>query len=280
MVHVGNVGSKVVKLVRTGNLGAALENLRRARMGHPRLLLPHPMPGDCGDSARRINTLYRGMPAAQRYLEIGLELGFTFEHVQLPVRVGVDPYPLFDIERLPHNVSVSVATSDEFFSGAEREISFDIVFLDGLHTYRQTYRDLINALRVCRSGVIIIDDVVPIDEVSAMPDIKESRAERKRRGLPDMPWHGDVFKVVLCLRDHHSDLRIRTIVGSGNPQALVWRPHPAMPCPSVDDSILGEFDDVSFTDVFADGPPDFFVPSAESDAIADALRDVSGRFVA
>ena len=144
--------------------------------------------------------------------------------VRAPHRVGVDPKPLFDLDpnRLPKNASISAVTSDEFFGATRVDTSFDVVFLDGLHTFRQTYHDLINALRVCRSGVIVVDDVVPGDEVSAMPDQSESVAERKRRNLPGDAWYGDVFKVILCVHKYHPELRVRTVVGSGNPQALIW----------------------------------------------------------
>ena len=46
---------------------------------------------------------------------------------------------------------------------------------------------------------------------------------RKTTGSDDHSWHGDTFKVVFALHDFHRGLDYRTIVGSGNPQTLIWR---------------------------------------------------------
>ena len=44
------------------------------------------------------------------------------------------------------------------------------MFLDGLHTFAQTYRDLINAFKVCPDGVILIDDTRPPSYLASLPD--------------------------------------------------------------------------------------------------------------
>lgn len=269
--------SRGFDVVRSGNLGATVSNHRRERLGGPRRLLLHPVSGRDGTSARRINALYRGMPGARQYLEVGLHAGRTFEQVQVPNRVGVDPNPQFDLGRIPKNAFVEPVPSDAFFDALPPRTNFDIVFLDGLHTFRQTYRDLINSLNCGRSGVIIIDDVVPCDDVSALSDQQQSIAERRRRGLPGDPWHGDVYKVLVCIQRHHPDLCVRTIVGSGNPQAIVWHRSEDVAAVAVDEEYLHEVDSVSFADVFVDGTPDFFRPCEETVAIDDALRAVAGR---
>ncbi len=253
-----SIAAKVVRHARSGDLiSAASKRIR------PRRNLANPTP-----SARRINRLFDGLPGAVRYLEIGLEFGYTFKNVQAPVRWGVDPNPRFDIKRLPTGTHVAVMTSDEFFEDIDPCASFDVVFIDGLHTFRQTYRDLMNALRVCPRGVILIDDVVPSDEVSAIPDREKSFRERSLRGLTGYPWHGDVFRVLLCVKAHHPELSFRTIVGMDNPQALVWRNVPGV-ISSVPEAELDPIETVSFTDVFGLGIPDSFNPRAESEAIED-----------
>ena len=272
--------SRAVNLLRSRNLTTELLNRRRAKNDSPRHLLRNPMTLNSRTSARRINALYDGMPGARNYLEIGLWKGFTFEQVRVPIRVGVDPFPAFCVDSLPPNASLSISTSDEFFAGLDLERTFDLIFLDGLHTYRQSYADLINALGRCPDGVILLDDVIPSDEISALPDLAQSRAERERRGMSsaDAPWHGDVFKVILAIREFHPELCVRTIVGSGNPQAVVWRPDGMPSTSAVDPSLLSVFDEVSFADVFTPTPPDCFVTCNEGQAIADALAAVSGRF--
>ena len=181
-----SIAAKIVRHARNGDLvGAASTRIR------PRRHLTNPALGGGSHSARRINRLFDALPGAERYLEIGLALGYTFENVQAPVRWGVDPNPRFNVKRLPPGTHVAVMTSDDFFDNIDPCEKFDVVFLDGLHTFRQTYRDLVKAFRVCPHGVILIDDVVPSDEISAMPDLEKSLNERSRRRLKDRyTWHG------------------------------------------------------------------------------------------
>ncbi|MBT5755508.1 MAG: class I SAM-dependent methyltransferase [Acidimicrobiaceae bacterium] len=257
---------------------ALRESAERKERGAEMRLLPLPSESRETWSARRINSLYRGMDCARSYLEVGLFTGMTFQDVQLPIRVGVDPAPRFDLADLPKGVSVHAVTSDEYFA-ANPDASFDLVFLDGLHTFRQTYTDLINALRTCPDGPILIDDTVPCDEVSAIPNQEESYLERSRRGWSGLSWHGDVFKVILCVHDAHPELSIRTIDdGSGNPQSVVWRSDMNVLPQAVGESVLEKYDDVQFSEVFKDGTPPVFSPCDEAAAIAVVLRDVAPRF--
>jgi hypothetical protein len=255
-----SITAKIVWHARSGDLMKAA-----SRRISPRRRLTNP---PLGHSARRINSLFDGLTDAARYLEIGLEFGRTFKNVQAPVRWGVDPNPQFDITHLPPNTHVAVMNSDEFFKVIDPDVLFDVVFLDGLHTFRQTYRDLVNALRVCPRGVILVDDVVPSDEVSAIPDQEKSFSERSRLRLTGYPWHGDVFRVLLCIKEHHPELSFRTIVGTDNPQALVWRNEPGI-VSSVAEAELDIIETVSFTDVFGSCIPDSLIPRTELEAIED-----------
>lgn len=258
--------SKVIRNVRNRDLATAF-----ASRVHPRKLAPSPSSGHSGYSVRRINKLLEAMPGAERYLEIGLEFGYTFENVRAHVRQGVDPKPRFDVKRLPTGAHVAVTTSDEFFEHLTQGESFDVVFLDGLHTFRQTYQDLVNACRVCPQGAILIDDVVPFDEVSAIPDYEQSLQERSRRSLEGNPylWMGDVFRVILCITKYHPELSFRTMVGGGNPQALVWRKTSGSVVSSVSESALREFDSCAYSDVFGGGIPEAFNPRSEQEAITE-----------
>lgn len=268
--------SKAVEYTCSRNLRPALSNfLHKDRQ---RVLMPHPMPLHQGHSPRRINLMLERLPRHERYLEVGLLEGHTFENVRAPVRWGVDPCPLFNLDRLPPGATVKVATSDRFFEELWGGESFDFVFLDGLHTFRQTYRDLINAFRVCPKGIILVDDVVPVDEVSAMPDRDEAMRAHERLALRRDPgiWHGDVFKVLLLVAGQHPEVSFRTIVGDDNAQAVVWRPRPDAVVQAVDSILLDEIDRVSYGDVFANGVvPNVLQPTSERHAIADAVEDLA-----
>jgi hypothetical protein len=147
-----------------------------------------------------------------------------------------------------------------------------------LHTYRQTYRDLVNALEVCSHGPILIDDVVPCDETSAIPDLDASLAERRHLGLPGTPWHGDVYRMMVCVVENHPELRWRTIATGGNPQTIVWKENPDVPSLSVGDDVVAKYESVSFEDVFVEGIPEGFHPCSERDALTDVVEAISPRF--
>jgi hypothetical protein len=265
---------RALHLARTGNLDIALGNrIRRHRAKPPRLLRrPVPLPENAW-SARRLNALAGGLGDARSYLEVGIWAGATFELVDVPVRVGVDPEPRFDLHHLPRGARVFPVTSDEFF--AATDATFDLVFLDGLHTYEQTYRDLVNALRTCPRGLILIDDVVPSDEISAIPDQAESLRRRAELSLVGTPWHGDVFRMVACLADHHPELDWRTIVNGGNPQLVLWRRRAGHPVTAVTDAALARYSSFSYAEVFGEGIPEYFRATSEPDALAAGLRGVA-----
>jgi hypothetical protein len=274
---MGNTLLGAAKYAQYGNLRVELIN--RFRTDRPRRLLLRPMPMRAGYSPRRINRLLSAFPAGSGYLEIGVLRGFTFENVEAATRCGVEPRPRFDTTRLPPGASIYIGTSDDFFSTLDGTRQFDLVFLDGLHTFRQTYRDLINALRVCPSGLLLIDDVVPADSASAIPDRDEAIEERKRRQIagPNM-WHGDVFKVVVAVsRYHASQLNWCTIIDKGNPQTIVWRKSPGEEVQAVDDAALDTVDATTFDEVFGSGIPDYFVPKVEEAAVASAVQPLATR---
>ena len=80
-----------------------------------------------------------------------------------------------------------------------------------------------------------------------------------------------------CCRDHHPDLRFRTIVGSGNEQALIWNACPQVTVESVAPGVISGYADVSYEDVFSDGIPDWFGPGDEDIVITEALAAIANR---
>lgn len=271
---------KVWQRVKQGNAGVLIENRFRAMRGEPRLLLRYPdVDPECGYSVRRINALLHSVKhRGGAYLEIGVFSGETLEQINSADKYGVDPEPMFDISRLPHAVRFFHGTSDQFFDMVPRDLTWDVIFIDGLHTYGQTYRDLHNGLLHLKpGGAILIDDTVPCDEISALPNLEESQRKRLELGLKGLPWHGDVWKVVIAVAKNHPELDYRTLIGSGNPQTLIWRKtnevRPFVPSerPTIDADVAA----LSYSDVFVDGVPLSFRPSTESAAILDYLSATS-----
>lgn len=274
-MHLRRRLDRIAEAARTGNLHIVARN--RLRASRPPLLYRRPTNGTQRWSERRINLLLSGMPGSGRFLEIGVNHGRTFQQVRASRRVGVEPQPLFDPSNLPRGCQIYCGTSDDYFAALDGAEEFDVVFVDGLHTFEQTYRDVLNAFAVCPTGVVVVDDVVPEDEVSAMRSMEASYVERERRGLAGSPWHGDVFRAVLCMIDNHPELEWRTIVGSGNDQLLLWKRDYASSLAAVSPEVLDGYGHRSFGSVFADGVPASFVPVDEATAIADALRSVADR---
>lgn len=175
-------------------------------------------------SPRRLNHLADAL-GAHSYLEIGVSKGATFFYVTVPERTGVDPHYQFDTSQvIDEHTRLFDGTSDDFFAQLPAGSTFDLIFIDGLHTFEQTYRDLCSALSHSHTdSVILIDDTLPSDVYSAIPDPSRALGHRARTGSNNTAWHGDTYKVVYAIHDFHLGLDYRTITGSGNPQTLVWQ---------------------------------------------------------
>jgi hypothetical protein len=115
------------------------------------------------------------------YLEIGCAGNALFNSVPVLNKIGVDPASGGNIRK----------TSDEFFES--NQLKFDVIFIDGLHTYEQVRRDIINALQCLnQGGWIALHDMLPRDWI-------EQHVPIISRGA----WTGDVWKVAfeLCNTD-------------------------------------------------------------------------------
>jgi len=111
------------------------------------------------------------------YLEIGCDKDQLFSKINIENKYGVDPSSGGNIRK----------TSDDFF--LENKINFDLVFIDGLHEYKQAKNDIINSLKFLnKDGIILVHD--------CMPDSMSKQAVPRYR----MSWNGDVWKAIVDLR--------------------------------------------------------------------------------
>ncbi|WP_146134575.1 class I SAM-dependent methyltransferase [Aphanothece minutissima] len=206
----------------------------------PEAMLDTPVPSQgspfLNASARRLNSLLTAIPSPTRYLEVGVETGQTFFEISADFKTAVDPKFLFDRESAPKGDSIEYfeTTSDRFFCNVKRDFKYDLVFLDGLHTWEQTYRDFCNTLLITHErSIILLDDIFPSDVFSCNRDQVEAVMMRQfMAGDPSNAWHGDTYKIIPLIRTFHPLLSYCTIITDGNPQALVWRsPQPAIASP-------------------------------------------------
>ncbi len=150
---------------------------------------------------------------AQDYLEIGVHTGLCFLRIKARRKVAVDPDPKIPAPRrwrwALRNLDSRYfrMTSDDFFARSASPLRFDVVFIDGLHTYEQSRRDAENALSLlAEGGVVIMHDCNPPNAAAAQPAL--SPAQAGTLGLPDWTgeWCGDVWKTICSLRSR-KDLR-------------------------------------------------------------------------
>jgi hypothetical protein len=127
---------------------------------------------------------------AKKYLEIGIDQRATFDNVDIPFKVGVDPYV--------ESPGIIQQTSDDFFMGNNKK--FDLIFIDGLHHVDQVYRDIINSFACLNpDGIIICHNMLPTSE--------DMQIIPFRGGM----WTGDCWKAFVNLRQTRADLEMFTI---------------------------------------------------------------------
>jgi len=108
-----------------------------------------------------------------RYLEIGCAGNTLFNSVYAINKTGVDPASGGNVRK----------KSDDFFKSTK--VKYDVIFIDGLHTYSQVRKDIINSIEhLSKGGVIVMHDMIP-------RNWKEQHIPILTRGL----WTGDVWKV-------------------------------------------------------------------------------------
>lgn len=230
-------------------------------------------------SVRRLNSVKRLLPHCDLYLEVGVASGNTFQSVDVPERWGVDPYPAFDIANLPPNTKFFRSDSDAFFGSLDERVLFDLVFLDGLHTFEQTYIDLLNVLKHSHSRtVILVDDTHPSDEISSIPSMSESHKQRKKSQDPSLAWHGDVFKLLPVIERYHPELVVCPVSSSRlrtNTQTFVWRrqEHPEVAYSSdIPREVLDFSTKINFRNSFESSPPRKVFQPVEEDEALERIR--------
>ncbi|WP_099340695.1 class I SAM-dependent methyltransferase [Candidatus Fonsibacter ubiquis] len=110
------------------------------------------------------------------YLEIGCFDNQLFNHININ-KTGVDPFKGGNIK----------LKSDEFFKNNKKK--YDCIFIDGLHTYEQVKKDIVNSINcVNENGIILIHDCLP-------NNVYEQNVPRST-----YIWNGDVWKAIVEMR--------------------------------------------------------------------------------
>ena len=163
-------------------------------------------------------------------LEVGVNQGETFLAVSAAKKVAVDPNFTFDtVSVTAPGMEFHPIRSDTYFASRSAALDrFDVIFLDGLHTFEQTLRDLMNAVaNLAAGGVIVIDDVIPNSFDASLPDLEQVHTLRQisaRTGVPwpsDGSWMGDVFKLVFFIDTFMQQYSFAT-VQENHGQCIFW----------------------------------------------------------
>jgi hypothetical protein len=140
--------------------------------------------------------------------------------VAAPVKFAVDP--CFQITPDALDGQIFETTSDTFFDENPDEI-FDVVFIDGLHTFEQSLRDFTRAMnRITKEGIILLDDCNPSDYLASIRDHELCRSIKEREGYADRDWMGDVYKTALFIHDYFRDVSLSYVQDTAGIVA-VWR---------------------------------------------------------
>jgi hypothetical protein len=153
---------------------------------------------------------------AKTYLEIGVQRGKNFYEIDTRTKIAVDPAFKIGITRKLKNFSQLFSnhffeqTSDDFFrqhaSTVLKKYPLDVALIDGLHTYEQSLLDFKNCLQyLAKGGVILFHDCNPTSpEAAAFAGSPEEM--QKRFPGKNAEWNGDVWKTIVHIQSHYSDL--------------------------------------------------------------------------
>lgn len=242
---------------------SAMKSTSRAKDKNLRRLASDPNDAVGTISSRRLNSIAQ-IIRATRYLEIGLSKGETLEAIRISDRTGVDPKPRFCVSALPKGISVYATRSDDFFASLGPAATFDLIFVDGLHEYRQCYRDVLHSIaHLSPQGVVVVDDVVPTSAAAAHPILSHAEFAAKASGRQLDDWMGDVFRAAIGLATLHAELEVRTIVDNqGRGQMAVWRSnfHQLGAKKVADPVLLDDLATHTYETTFGGGVPPIFRP--------------------
>lgn len=142
---------------------------------------------------------------AKSYLEIGVRIhSDNFDKIHIDHKVGVDPC-LEAFDREP----TYKLTSDEFF--AKNTETFDMIFIDGLHEFKQVERDINNSLKFLNEGgFIVCHDMNPTIEYRQFTLDNPKRKEFVEK-TKDTYWNGDCWKAFVKARTQKNNIIMHTV---------------------------------------------------------------------
>ena len=157
-----------------------------------------------------------------KYLEIGVENGFTFINTHFLNKTGIDPDPKYISKVTDSNKfeEIKQMTSDQYFNNLFEynnlsEIrsvdsddcldTFDVIFIDGMHHCENVLRDFNNSCKILNeNGFIFIDDCLPLNYNEQLKIPVKHYYENGVLKYGE-EWTGDVWKFIYHLLKNYKD---------------------------------------------------------------------------
>ncbi len=154
----------------------------------------------------------------ENYLEIGCEEGDSFLPIAAKNKIAVDPnfqipfsVKLKWMFKQPRNIRNQYfeEESNTFFKRRaylKQLKPFDVVLIDGLHTFQAALNDVFNSCKYLNpNGVIVMHDCYPPYRAAALATAAfPTKAEQAATVGWDGGWCGDVWKTIVYLRRNAS----------------------------------------------------------------------------
>lgn len=158
------------------------------------------------------------------YLEIGVYRGENFYQIKADVKHAVDPcFHITNSSRIKacikdhRNLKCKYfqTTSNAYFECLKSQnpsFRYDVIFIDGLHTYEQTMQDVQNSMEwLSPGGYVVMHDCSPPHAAAAYPaESLQAAAQAKVPGWTG-EWCGDVWKTICHLRATREDLQVMVV---------------------------------------------------------------------
>ena len=126
-------------------------------------------------------------------MEIGVRDLRNFNAIKCKKKIGIDPKPL------KINKQIHIKTSDIFFSELNKDIKFDIIFIDGLHLESQVDKDIDSSLKhLQKNGVIVLHD--------CNPPTKFHQRENYEVGGKFPEWNGTTWRSFVKYRINNENI--------------------------------------------------------------------------
>lgn len=216
----------------------------------------------------------------KNYLEIGTRDGTSLYNISCKNKIAIDPNfiiskkeklkrKIFDLKNARKTYYFE-QTSDAFFQKEANTIlqkigNIDISLVDGMHTFEQALKDVLNQLKFINDrSVIVLHDCFPVSEPASYSYNSQDFHRRFEHPKWSGEWNGDTWKTITyLLKKYPNDLDVfvfNTDYGLG----IVQRKNNKPLDKNIDYSIYDEISKLTYDDLMRD-PTKYIKLTPQSD---------------